>query len=75
MWFSDFCMTFILKPTKRSKYVYFLLVCNESRMALIEYTKTVNSTASLVVAISSIKYSEIFYEQHELLNSNIASIY
>ena len=31
-----------------------------SQMPLIEYTKTVNSTASLVAAISNIQYSEIF---------------
>ena len=55
MWFSVFCMTCIFKPTKRSKYVYSLLLFNESQLPLIEYTKTINSTASLVVAISNIK--------------------
>ena len=55
MWFSVFCMTCIFKPTKRSKYVYSLLLFNESQQPLIEYTKTVNSTASLVVAISNIQ--------------------
>ena len=55
MWFSVFCMTCIFKPTKRSKYVYSLLLFNESQLPLIEYTKTVNNTASLVVAISNIK--------------------
>ena len=55
MWFSVFCMTCIFKPTKRSKYVYSLLLFNESQLPLIEYTKTVNSTASLVVAISNIQ--------------------
>ena len=37
MWFSVFCMTCIFKHTKRSKYVYSLLVFNESQMPLIEY--------------------------------------
>ena len=55
MWFSVFCMTCIFKPTKRSKYVYSLLLFNESQLPLIEYTKTVNSTASLVAAISNIQ--------------------
>ena len=55
MWFSVFCMKWIFKPTKRSKYVYSLLVFNESEMPLIEYTKTVNSTVSLVAAISNIQ--------------------
>ena len=55
MWFSVFCMTCIFTPTKRSKYVYSLLLFNESQLPLIEYTKTVNSTASLVVAISNIQ--------------------
>ena len=55
MWFSVFCMTCIFTPTKRSKYVYSLLLFNESQLPLIEYTKTVNSTASLVAAISNIQ--------------------
>ena len=57
MWFSVFCITCIFKPTKRSKYVCSLLVFNESQMPLIEYTKTVSSTASLVAAISNIQKS------------------
>ena len=35
--------------------MYSLLVFNESEMPLIEYTKTVNSTVSLVAAISNIQ--------------------
>ena len=54
-WFSVFCMTCIFKHTKRLKYVYSLLVFNESQMALIEYAETINSTASLVVAINNIQ--------------------
>ena len=52
IWFSVFCMTCIFKHAKRSKYVYSLLAFIESQIALIEYTKTINSTASLVAAIS-----------------------
>ena len=37
--------------------MYSLLVFNESQMSLIEYSKTVNSTASLVAAISNIQKS------------------
>ena len=48
-------MTYIFKHTKRSQYVYSLLVLNESQMPLIEYTKTINSTTSLIVAISNIQ--------------------
>ena len=55
MWFSVFCVTYIFKHTKRSKYVHSLWVFNESQMPLIEYTKTINSTASLIAAISNIK--------------------
>lgn len=40
MWFSVFCMTCIFKPTKRSKYIYSLLLFNESQLPLDEYTKT-----------------------------------
>ena len=39
--------------------MYSLLVFNESQMPLIEYTKTVNSTASLVAAIGNIQNSFI----------------
>ena len=49
------CMTCIFKPSKRSKYVYSLLLFNKSQQPLIEYTKTVNSTASFVAAISNIQ--------------------
>ena len=35
--------------------MYSLLVLNESQMPLIEYTKTINSTTSLIVAISNIQ--------------------
>ena len=55
MWFSVFRMTCILKDTKRSRYVYSLLVFNESQMPLVECTKTIKSTASLVAAISNIQ--------------------
>ena len=37
MWFSVFCMTCVFKPTKRSKYIYFLLLFNESQLPLIEF--------------------------------------
>ena len=55
MWFSVFCTTCTFQTTKRSKYVYSLLLFNESQLPLIEYAKTVNSTASLVAAISNIQ--------------------
>ena len=54
MWFSVFCMTCIFTPTKRSKYIYFLLLFNKSQLPLIEYNKT-NGTASLVAAINNIQ--------------------
>ena len=34
--------------------MYSLLIFNESQMPVIEYTKTINSTASLVAAISNV---------------------
>ena len=40
MWFSVFCTTCIFKPTKRSKYIYSLLLFNKSQLPLDEYTKT-----------------------------------
>ena len=64
MWFLVFCMTFFFKPTKRSKYVYSLLIFNGSQMPLIEYTKTVNSTASLFAAISNIQKSYNGLQSH-----------
>ena len=35
--------TCIFKHTKRSKYVYSLLIFNESQMPVIEFTKTIRN--------------------------------
>ena len=64
MWFLVFCITCFFKPTKRSKYVHSLLIFNESQMPLIEYNKTVNSTASLFAAISNIQKSYNGLQSH-----------
>ena len=53
--FSSHCITCIFKPTKRSKYVYFLLLYNERDTSPNQYTKNINGTASLVDAIEKYK--------------------
>ena len=55
MWLPCYCISCIYKPMKKSKYMYSLLVYKENHTQTIQYTKTINGTASLVEAISSIK--------------------
>lgn len=50
-----YCISCIYKPTKKSKYIYSLLVCNENHIQPIHDNKNMNGTASLVEAISSIQ--------------------
>ena len=45
----------LYKPTKKSKYMYSLLVYKKKTTQTIQYTRTINGTASLVEAISSIQ--------------------
>ena len=54
MWLPCYCISCIYKPTKKSKYMYSLLVYIYKNKT-IQYTRTINSTASLVEAISSIQ--------------------
>ena len=55
MWLPCHCISCIYKPTKKSKYMYSLLVYNESHIQTIQYTKSINGTASLVEAVSTIQ--------------------
>ena len=55
MWLSCFCISCIYKPTKKSKYMYSLLVYNENHKQTIQYTKNINGTALLVEAVHSIQ--------------------
>ena len=50
--FYIFILSCIFKHTQSSKYLYSLLAFDESQIPLIEYSKTTNSTAPLVAAIS-----------------------
>ena len=53
MWLPFYClrMICIYKATKKSKYKYSLLVCNENHKQTIQCTKSINGTASLVEAV------------------------
>ena len=55
MWLPCYCISCIYKPTKKSKYMYSLLVYNENLIQTIQYTKNINGTASLVEAVSTIQ--------------------
>ena len=55
MWLSCYCISCIYKPTKKSKYIYSLLVYNEKHIQPIQYVKNINGTASLVEAISCVQ--------------------
>ena len=47
----SFCISCIFKPTKKSKYMYSLLVYNENHIQPIQYITNISGTASLVEAI------------------------
>jgi len=55
MWLPCYCISCIYKPTKKSKYMYSVLVYNQNHIQTIQYTKNINGTASLVKAVSSIQ--------------------
>ena len=55
MWCSCYCISFILKPTKKLKYLYCLLAYDENHETPIQHTKNINGTASVVEAISKIQ--------------------
>ena len=54
MWLPCYCISCIYKPTKKSNYMYSLLVYIKKTQT-IQYTRTINGAASLVEAISSIQ--------------------
>ena len=55
MWLPSYCISCIYRPTKKSKYMYSLLVYNENHIQTLQYTKNLNGTASLVEAVSTIQ--------------------
>ena len=57
MWLPCYSISCIYKPTKKSKYMYSILVYNENHIQTIQYTNNINGTASLVEAVSSTKYN------------------
>ena len=50
-WLPCYCISCIYKATKKLKYMYSLLVYNENHKQTIQYSKNINSTASLVEAV------------------------
>ena len=58
--FSSYCIRRIFKPTKRSKYMYSLLLYNERKTSPIQYTKNINGTASLVMPLEKYEGNIIF---------------
>ena len=49
------CISCIYKPTKKSRYMYSLLVYNENHKQTIQYNKNINGTPSIVEAVSTIQ--------------------
>ena len=45
----------LLYQSKKSRYMYSLLVYNENHIQAIQYTKNIHGTASLVEAVSTIQ--------------------
>ena len=55
MWFSCYCIICVVKPSKKSKYLYCLLAYDENHVAPIQHTKNINGTAPIVKVISKIQ--------------------
>ena len=66
MSFSSYSISCIFKPTKRSKYMYCLVVYNETKSYQAEYIKNINCTDSLVDEIINIhhKYQSTEHENY-----------
>ena len=57
IWFASFCVSCISKSIQKSKYIYSLLVYDESQMTPTQYTKNINGIACLVKAIRNVQKS------------------
>jgi len=55
IWFASFCVSCISKSIQKTKYVYSVLIYDESQMTPIQYTKNINGIACLVKAIRNVK--------------------
>ena len=72
----SYCISCISKPTKKSKYMYSLLVYNENHIQTIQYTKSINGTVSLVEAVSSIKkeYKSTGHRKIQFVSCSCANV-
>ena len=66
MWFGTYCICCILRPTRKSRYMYSCLTYNESQVPQIQFIKSINSIASLVEVISTIQKKNQFTEHYEI---------
>ena len=72
----SYCISCISKPTKKSNYMYSLLVYNENHIQTSQYTKSINGTASLVEAVSSIKkeYKSTGHRKIQFVSCSCANV-
>ena len=76
MWLPCYCISCIYKPTKKSKYMYFLLIYKDNHTQTIQYTESINGTASLVEAITSIQkeYKSTGHYKIQLVTCSCANV-
>jgi len=66
IWFASFCVSCISKSIQKSKYVYSLLVYDESQMTPIQYTKNINGIACIVKAIRNVQKTYHSAEHYQI---------
>ena len=66
IWFASFCVSCISKSIQKSKYVYSLLVYDESQMTPIQYTKNIYGIACLVKAIRNVQITYHSAEHYQI---------
>ena len=66
IWFASFCVRCISKSIQKSKYVYSLLIYDESQMTPIQYTKKINGIACLVKAIRNVQKTYHSAEHYQI---------
>ena len=76
MWLLCYCISSIYKPTKKSKYLFSLLVYNEHHIQTIQYTKSINGTASPVEVVSTIQkeYKSIGHYKIQFVSRSCANV-
>ena len=66
MWFGNYCISCILRPTRKSKNMYSTSTYDESQVPPIQFIKSINNIASLVEVICTIQKKNQLTEHYEI---------